>query len=213
MKKQKFKHHTRLLFGILAVLYPVLVFCALVVFNLPIRYLSIGIIVFAIAYSIVNSRHYRGKHSAALFVSPLILCAIGGVSLFMDSPLVLKLYPALADFAYVTILTTSFFIPPPFAFYFIDIFDRSIKNKIPRQRFDRYCFKATLVWVVFFIIDGIIAVCTVFWASNIIWGIYNGAVTYIIMALIFAGEFVIIKTIEKKQCMEKNDSEGTYVNS
>jgi uncharacterized membrane protein len=205
MKNKLFKHRAKLLFGALAVLYPLLVFCALVVFNLPIRYLSIGIIAFAIAYSVINSRHYRGKRSAALFISPAILCAIGGVSLFMgDSPLVLKLYPALADLAYLTIFTTSFFVPPPFADYFIEIFDRSIKDRIPRAQFDRYCFRATLVWCVFFVIDGVIALLTVLFGSDIVWAVYNSGITYVIMGLIFFGEFILLKLIEKRHCPGKD---------
>jgi uncharacterized membrane protein len=171
-----------------------------VVFKLPIRYLSIGIIIFAIAYSVINGRNYRGKHTAALFISPVILCAIGAVSLILDdySPIVIRLYPALADFAYLTIMATSFLIPPPLAYYFIDIFDKSMKTIIPKEIFDRYCFKASLIWCVFFILDGIVALITVFHGSDIIWGIYNGGITYIIMGLIFIGEFIILKKKKKK---------------
>ena len=207
------RRHAKFLFGLVAILYPLLVFCALVVFNLPVRYLSIGIIAFAIGYSVINSRHYKGKKTIALFVSPVILCAIGAISLLMDSSLILKLYPALADLAYITIFTTSFFFPPPFAFYFIDIFDKTIKAKIPREQFERYCFKATLVWCVFFALDGIIAVITSFWGTDIIWGIYNSGITYVIMGLIFAGEFVILKMIVKQHSLKNDNSGGPVVNS
>ena len=205
MHKRLFKNRTKILFGALAILYPLLVFCALVVFNLPVRYLSIGIIAFAVAYSVINSRHSTGRRSAALFVSPAILCVIGAVSLCMgDSPLVLKLYPALADLAYLTIFTTSFFAPPPLADYFIEIFDRSIKDRIPQPQFARYCFRATLVWCVFFVIDGVIALLTVFFGSDIIWAIYNSGITYVIMGFIFFGEFILLKMIAKRHRPEKD---------
>ncbi|GHV96032.1 hypothetical protein AGMMS50293_23520 [Spirochaetia bacterium] len=213
MKSNKAKFRAKFLFGLIAILYPLLVFCALVVFNLPIRYMSIGIIVFAVIYSVVNSRHYKGKNAAALFISPAILCVIGGVSLFVDSPVILKLYPALADLAYVTIFTTSFFFPPPFAFYFIEIFDRTMKDKIPKHQFERYCFKATLVWCCFFVVDGIIAVCTVIWGSDIIWAIYNSGITYVAMGLIFLGEFIVIKMIEKQHRQTQKSPEETHVDS
>jgi uncharacterized membrane protein len=199
MKIFKFKHGAKYLFGLIAVMYPVLVFCALVVFKLPIRYLSIGIIVFAIAYTIVNSRHYKGKHTVALFVSPLILCSIGVISLCMDdSPIFIKLYPALASIAYLTIMITSFIFPPPLAYYFVDIFDKKIKTKIPKEIFDNFCFRASVVWCVFFFVDAIIAVITVYFSSELVWGIYNGGITYCIMGLIFVGEFIVLKIKEKK---------------
>jgi len=217
MKTFKFKHGAKYLFGLIAVLYPILVFCALVVFKLPIRYLSIGIIIFAIAYSIVNSRHYKGKHTIALFVSPLILCVIGVISLCLDdSPIIIKLYPALASLAYLTIMVTSFFFPPPLAYYFVDIFDKSIKTKIPKEIFDNFCHRATVIWCVFFVIDGIIASITAYLGSDFVWGIYNGGITYCVMGLIFVGEFIVLKTIEKKYLMEHSKSdteEGKDVNS
>ena len=207
------KNRARFLFGLIAILYPLLVFCALVVFNLPNRYLSIGIIVFALAYSVVNYRQNRGKHAAALFISPVILCGIGAVSLFLNSSLVLKLYPALADLAYITVFTTSLFVSPPFAFYFIDIFDKSIKEKLPKAAFERYCFRATLVWCVFFFLDGIIAVCTVFFGTDIIWGIYNSGITYVIMGLIFAGEFILLKMLVKRCGLAKACPGETHADS
>jgi len=204
MKTFKFKHGAKFFFSLIAIMYPILVFCALVVFKLPIRYLSIGIIIFAIIYSVINSRNYKGKHTAALFISPLILCVIGVLSLCLDdSPVFIKMYPALAALAYLTIMVTSFFFPPPLAYYFIDIFDKSIKTKIPKKLFDDFCFKASVVWCVFFFIDGIIAVITVYLGSDLVWGIYNGGITYCIMGLIFVGEFIVLKTIEKKYRPEK----------
>ena len=204
MKKLKFKH----LFGLIAILYPLLVFCVLVVFKLPIRYLSIGIIIFAIAYSVVNSRHYKGRHTLLLFISPVILCTIGVISLYLDdSPIIIKLYPALADLAYLTIMVTSFFFPPPLAYYFINIFDKSIKTKIPKARFDVYCVRASVVWCVYFVIDGITALLTAYFSSDFVWGVYNGGITYAIMGLIFAGEFVILKMKVKKYSLLYNNAE------
>jgi len=212
-----FRHRVKYLFGVIAIIYPLLVFCALVIFKLPIRYLSIGLIIFAIAYSIVNGKHYKGKHTAALFICPVILCAIGAISLFLDeNPVVIKLYPALADLAYLTIMITSFFFPPPLAYYFIDIFDKSIKTKIPEKMFGSYCYKASFAWCVYFVIDGIVAVITAFYSSNFVWAVYNGGVTYCIMGLIFAGEFVILKMIVKsfpEKTVEIVQGVGNDVNS
>jgi uncharacterized membrane protein len=199
MRPVKFKPAAKHYFGLIAVMYPILVFCAMVILKLPIRYLSIGIIIFAIAYSIINSRHYKGKHTLALFVSPLILCIIGVVSLCLDeSPFFIKLYPALTALAYLTIMVTSFFFPPPLAYYFIDIFDKTIKTRMPKEVFESYCFKASVIWCVFFFIDGIISALTTLYGSDTAWGIYNGGVTYFLMGLIFVGEFIVLKSIEKK---------------
>ena len=205
MKMFDLRHRIKVLFGLIAILYPLFVFCALVVFKLPIRYLSIGIIIFAIAYSVINRRQYKGKNTAALFISPLILCAIGAVSFCLDDVIAIKLYPALADLAYLTIMITSFFFPPPLAYYFIDIFDKSMKTVIPKQRFDLYCFRASVVWCAYFVVDGIIATLTVtiYLDNEFIWGVYNAGITYVIMGIIFAGEYIILKIKLKKYSLKK----------
>jgi uncharacterized membrane protein len=51
---------------------------------------------------------------------------------------------------------------------------------------------------VFFVLDGIAALITVFYGSDLIWGIYNGGITYAMMGLIFIGEFIILKKVKKK---------------
>jgi len=193
------------LFGFIAVLYPLLVFGALVVFKLPIRYFSIGIVIFAIVYSVINKQHYKGKKTIGLFITPLILCCIGTVNIILGSnekyaEFILILYPVLADLAFLIIWITSFFFPPPFAFYFIQIIDKNIKNIVPKNKFDIYCFRATLVWCLYFIIDGIIAGITIiiYYRSPNVWYIYNALITYIIMGLIFAGEYIILKLKAEK---------------
>lgn len=193
-----FKGKTKILFGLIAIMYPIFVFCTLVVFKLPIRYLSIGLIVFGLAYSFVNSRHYRGRHTIALFVCPVILCSIGATSLFLgENPIIIKLYPAFTDISYLTIMGTSLIFPPPLAYYFINAIDKTLKIKIPEKIFNDCCFKATLAWCVFFVIDAIIATNIAFRGSDTAWAIYSGGITYLIMGLIFAGEFIIIKRIGK----------------
>ena len=205
MKVFNLRHLAKFLFGLIAILYPLFVFCTLVIFKLPIKYFSISIIVFAIAYSIFNSRHNKEKRTIALFISPIILCAIGTVSLFLDDNLVLKWYPPLADFAFLTIMVTSFFFPPPIAFYFIDIFDKTMKIVIPKHRFEVYCFRATIAWCIYFVVDGIIAILTltIYVDSESVWYIYNAGITYVIMGIIFAGEYIILKRKLKKYSLKK----------
>ena len=184
----------------MAILYPLMIFCILVVFKLPTKYLSIGIIIFAIANSIVSVRNYNGKNTAVLFISPVILFTIGALSLFLNehSPIVIRLYLPLADLAYITILVTSLFIPPPLTYYLFDTFDKSIKTKIPKEKFDRYCFGAAVAWCVYFVIDSIIALIIAFCGSEDLWRIYCGFITYVNIGLIFIGEFIILKIMERR---------------
>jgi uncharacterized membrane protein len=193
--------------GALIVLYPLLVFGALVIFKLSIRYLSVLVILLAAAYILINRRRYHGRHPIFIFITPAILFCIGLVCLIIDSDknvhidpkLVFKVYPALADLVYLTIMGTSLFIPPPLVSYFVTMFDKSLKDRLDPSYLERYCRKATIIWCIFFFIDAIIAMITVIWASELVWGIYNGGVTYVLMGMIFAGEYVVIKVQERRK--------------
>jgi uncharacterized membrane protein len=191
------------LFGVLIVLYPVLVFSALVIFKLSIRYLSIFIIALAVAYFLVHRHNYRGKHTIVVFISPIVLCGIGIICLITKSSLTLKIYPVLADLIYLVIMGTSILIPPPLVFYFLNMFDKKLKEHIEPKFFERYCRNAAIIWCVFFVLDGAFALVTVFWGSDIAWGIYNGGITYVLMGLIFSGEYFILQMIEKKSLAGK----------
>ncbi|GMO35628.1 MAG: hypothetical protein Ta2B_15700 [Termitinemataceae bacterium] len=143
-------------------------------------------------------------HKILSVLSPVLLVTIGLACFLSKDPLVLKLYPMFADIAYIVILFTSFFIPPNIVNYVINIIDRRIKEKVPKTAYDRYCFNATIVWCVFFFLDAIVAFLTAILKTEIkiggkmirsdsIWGLYNGLITYIIMGIIFAAEYIVIK--------------------
>jgi uncharacterized membrane protein len=212
VKFNKLKRRMKYLFGALLVLYPVLVFSALVIFKLSIRYLSVFIIALTVVYFLVHRHNYRGRHTVVVFISPILLCCIGIVCLITKSSLTLKIYPALADLIYLVIMGTSILIPPPVVFYFINMFDKTIKEHVKPEFLEQYCRKAAIVWCVFFVFDGAVSLVTVFLGSDIIWGIYNGGITYILMGLIFVGEYFILKIIEKKSLAGKanaGEKEGT----
>jgi uncharacterized membrane protein len=49
----------------------------------------------------------------------------------------------------------------------------------------------TQVWCWFFSVNGAIALATALWASPAIWTLYNGLIAYLVMGLLFAGEYVV----------------------
>jgi uncharacterized membrane protein len=181
------------------VLYPVVIFCSLVIFKFPLRYLSVFVIIFASVYIFMNNRNYQGKNRWMMFLSPVLLFGIGITCLLVNSSLILKIYPALSDMAYLIIFGISFFAPPPIVYNFAVLVDKSFKTSMPKERLDKYCRDMTIVWCVFFVLDGIIALTTVFLASDLVWGIYNGGISYAAMGLIFVVEFTIYKVICRQE--------------
>jgi uncharacterized membrane protein len=49
----------------------------------------------------------------------------------------------------------------------------------------------TQVWCVFFALNGGVALVTALWTSAATWSLYNGFVAYLLMGLLFAGEYAI----------------------
>jgi acyl-coenzyme A synthetase/AMP-(fatty) acid ligase len=83
-------------------------------------------------------------------------------------------------------------------FRFALLQDKSIKGSLREGRIRTYCRKVTLVWCCFFILNGGIALITVFSGSPAAWSIYNGGVSYVLMGVLFSGEFVIRRMVNRK---------------
>jgi len=54
-----------------------------------------------------------------------------------------------------------------------------------------YMRKVTQVWCGFFVINGAIAFGTALWASEAVWSLYTGVISYALMALLFGAEYLV----------------------
>lgn len=77
----------------------------------------------------------------------------------------------------------------------VSVVERFASLKVPPEKrdhsFKRYCRKVTLAWVIFFIINGSLALATVLIGDPALWALYNGFISYILLGLMFAGEYLI----------------------
>lgn len=55
----------------------------------------------------------------------------------------------------------------------------------------RYTRRVTQIWCAFFLLNGLIATMLGIWSSWEVWTWYNGAVSYVLMAILFAGEWLV----------------------
>jgi uncharacterized membrane protein len=55
----------------------------------------------------------------------------------------------------------------------------------------RYTRAVTRLWIGFFIFNGCVALGTAVWASDEVWILYNGVVAYLLMGVLFAGEWLV----------------------
>ena len=122
----------------------------------------------------------------------------GSLCFATNSALFLKLYPLAVCGTFFFVFAMSLASPPNIIFRFATLQDKSILGSPFKGRVEAYCKKVTLVWLCFFVLNSAAAVWTAFWASERVWAVYNGGVSYIIMGLIFAIEFIVRKRVNKK---------------
>lgn len=84
-----------------------------------------------------------------------------------------------------------------FVIFFVSLFRTPLVESVARRtgeildvRARRYCRTVTVVWTVFLALHLLVTAGTVF-ASREAWAFYNGFLAYVMMGLLFAGEWMI----------------------
>jgi len=126
------------------------------------------------------------------------LFAFGFFCLFSESGSILKFYPIFMNLMFLFIFGFTLFMPTPIIYRFAVLMDKSIPSSPWNKKIAEYCRKVTIVWCCFFILNGSFAAFTIFYGSDTLWTIYNGGIVFILMGLLFVGEFIIRKRIQKK---------------
>jgi len=121
------------------------------------------------------------------------LLALGLLAVAFNVALPLKFYPVFVNAALLTIFASSLLSPPT-------VIERLARLKEPNlspQACD-YVRHVTQVWCVFFALNGTVALITALWASARVWMLYNGFVSYILMGLLFTGEFLVRRRFKRR---------------
>ena len=97
----------------------------------------------------------------------------------------LKLYPVFVNASLLTVFALSLK-----GTSIVEKFARLREKELPEYAV-RYCRRVTIAWCVFFILNGLVALDSALWRSDAWWGLYNGAVSYVLIGLMFALEFAV----------------------
>lgn len=197
-----------------AAVYPVLVFTLLVVFRVDTKILSLVIVALAAAFFLSatgkNKTGEEGKKSAldwkpllssGLFLAAGLFCFITGKEYF------LKIYSVVINITLLFVFASTLFMPPNIIFRFATLADKSIKGSSYEEKVRAYCRNVTIVWCVFFVLNGTAAFCTTFadrifgldeQAARKVWAVYNGGISYVLMGTLFVVEFIVRKVVDSK---------------
>jgi uncharacterized membrane protein len=117
-------------------------------------------------------------------VAAILLLAL--VAIWANVLLPLKLYPVLVNGAMLATFGYSLICPPSV----IERFARVREADLPPVVV-AYTRRVTQVWCMFFLLNGSIALGTALWASEAVWSLYTGVVSYVLMGLLFGGEYLV----------------------
>ena len=171
---------------ILSLCYPFLVYFGLQHYDakilLPVLLMLLGL------------RWLAGGQNAERKVVIAAVAGIAIVTLVWGNQLGLKFYPVMMNLGFLIVFVSSLFSP------------RSIVERMARLQDPdlpphaiAYTRKVTVVWSIFFLINGSIALFTALFATEKTWMLYNGFIAYIFIGLLAAGEWLIRRQVKRKQ--------------
>lgn len=123
-------------------------------------------------------------HATRWWLGATSILVIGAV--WANGALPLKLYPVLVNGALLAIFAYSLVAPPTI----VERFARVQEPDLP-PRAIAYARRVTQVWCIFFVLNGGVALLTALYASSALWWFYNGFIAYLLIGLLFAGEYFV----------------------
>lgn len=168
------------LIGLVSILFPFLVLLVADRFG---TWPVIALLVVAVALRLCLMRAGAGVDTmvAAQACAVAVIVAVG----WFDDDLAARLYPVAVNAALLIVFASSLFRNPTI----IERLARLSEPELPESAI-RYCRNVTRVWCIFFMVNGLIALATVYHADPTTWAVYNGLIAYIAAGCLFAVEYL-----------------------
>ena len=137
----------------------------------------------------------RGEITSSRWLLSALLVFAIGVYLVNDQSL-LRFYPVLMNGLMLLVFAYTLYSPPPMA-------ERLARLREPEldSRGVRYTRAVTWVWCGFFLFNGGVAAWTATSASLAVWTLYNGLYAYLIMAGVFAVEYLVRQRLRSRSAV------------
>jgi len=181
------------LVGCLLLAYPFVVFFGLSVFSL--NFLGTFLILLALLRLLLWRP--AGKKNAATPILALLLLLAGLHALWSGSPSGLRFYPVAVNGVLLAIFAVSLFQEQTV----IERLARITEPQLPQSGV-KYTRNVTKIWCGFFFLNGLAALYTARFASMEVWVLYNGAIAYVLMGLLFAGEWIVRIRVRRSSDVE-----------
>lgn len=126
-----------------------------------------------------------------LAIVALLFCLLLGMA---GEPALLRWYPVLISLALLGLFAGSLVSGMPV----IERLARLSEPDLPAAAV-RYTRQVTWVWVGYFVINASIAGALALWAPLSWWTLYTGLIAYLLMGLLFAGEWLVRQRVRKNK--------------
>jgi uncharacterized membrane protein len=122
------------------------------------------------------------------------LAAVGLVWLaLVRSDLSLKAYPICVNLGLLVLFGQSLWRPPTFVERLARLSDGDLDEAAVR-----YTRRVTQVWCVFFIVNAGLSLAAALFASERVWALYTGGISYVLMGLLFGIEWLVRQRVRRK---------------
>lgn len=132
----------------------------------------------------------RRPGNRLLAAAALLFCA---ALWLLDSPALLRWYPVLINLALLGLFGLSLKFGPPV----IERLARLSEPQLPPSGV-RYTRRVTWVWLLFFLFNVLFVTALTLWAPLAWWTLYNGLIAYLLMGLLFAGEWLVRQRVRSR---------------
>jgi uncharacterized membrane protein len=170
--------------ALLGIAYPLLVFAALEV--LPPRWIALAIGALFVLRLALSRRRPSPEQARRLLLPALLGGAVLLATLLLGDPRALFLVPALMNAAMLVAFGRTLFGGETL----VETFARMQHGDLSPERV-RHCRSVTIVWCVFFVGNGCVSLWLALAGDVQLWALYTGFIAYLLMGLLFAGEFVV----------------------
>ncbi|TXG93240.1 MAG: hypothetical protein E6R09_19410 [Rhodocyclaceae bacterium] len=118
----------------------------------------------------------------------VLLCLLlhAGAAAWSNSDFLVRLFPMAMNLGVLTLFARSLFSPQSM----IERFARLSEPDLTPAGV-RYTRRVTQVWCGFLVINAGVAFWTALYATQEVWALYNGLIAYVLMGILFAGEWLV----------------------
>jgi uncharacterized membrane protein len=149
-----------------------------------------------VALAVVGGRMaLLGRGGAARALLPALGGVFGatGATALLDAEAAVTLYPVLMSLGFAAAFGLSLRRPPTLVETFA-----SLRHPDPSVAARAYMRRVTWVWFAFLLLNAAVSAITALSGDMVLWTAYNGFVSYVLMGLLFAGEWLVRRRVEAR---------------